>query len=1136
MILPIARLLLTICIVAYVPLFASAQDLVVDTVALDIRTASYYELLAWAERLELPTRGSRAELQSLLANYYGVEIGAPRADSESESDSDRSIRIDSANSTKYFTLEESDENYLELHGDVVLTMQDADSGSIHTIEADRIVFNQDTNELTASGNLSYTLDQGDSVERFHGDSLSFSLDDWEGVFTNGTSTVDRDLDENLVTFYYSGKTIYRLADDVILLDQGRITSSNPDDPYYRIDAASIRILAPQEWVVEDALLYVGHVPVFYFPFFFHPGDELFFHPAVGVHDIQGYFVQTTSYLIGEKLDTTGSLSFLRASDESSGSYDTELEGLFLRKLRRGGQSNGEETLPNEDYLKILADIYSRHGLFLGIEGSIRNAGAVESFETLFGIVRSRDIVTDDDRGYTYLTPSDDDGTYGSTWNQTYILGTLLPLRFGGGATLGVRGDWFNLTINVDAHSDPFVSRDFFKRGEEIDWAALLGIDEDDAASGASGTRVDAFQWRASVRANPRLPTLSPFVQSLQVSRLEGVANWRSKARPDSDFGVNPEFEPLGFLHPDRYFFYPDSMTTPGFAMRIAGTLFNQTYGAAASVRGPATRERLPDLRPPWESPVAEVPPSEQLESEPELRVPAAIGSEAVARLRASPLYTHQLTYNIAPAIALDSRFDSASWDRPQAVNSDREFSLIDGRITTQINYRGNGLDSAISITEAINVQGTLREHFGPADPGDLDTDAWRRLIDQDQSTSLFRGTNTLGITLKPLLGRFGDSSLNYELGSTLYQYVYDTIEATHTSKFIEWSEDFITTHRLTTALAYSTPIGNQSLTFKGELPPRDVAIDVTGRSVAGWFATMVTAGIALVDDSWNAGPITLTERITPDLELIAGSFLESNVTYDPEERMLGESRNTLQFSALDGKIAAQQLLRIDLDAQEVLESTTTLNLWSVEARFSAAKTLPFSFTPGIGWSAGAPGTEELRPRLARIALNYQTEERFWKNRIVLKGGVTTAWDLDLIRVTDSSLRLDTTLSLIIAEFLMLEFESHSEHRSSYRYIRGLSDQVSEGSWLNPLEDILKSINFFNPSDRIEADFNLSSISLAAVHYLRDWELTLEYTGKPTLQAGETSYNWEAAVSLFIRWYPIPEIKRNFRFEDGAWIL
>ena len=252
--------------------------------ALDLRTATYFELAAWCNRLGLSTQGSRSELQRRLEQYY--EIPPQQVEQEKETN-ETEIEIESADRSRYYDLEEPPEQYLEFLGSVVLVMFDDESGSVHRISADKIIFNQETNSLTATGNLRYVLEQEESPETFTGEGLTVNLDDWQGVFIRGTSKTERTVEEEELTFFYTGNTIYRLADDTIIMKEGNITSSESDEPYYHIDADRIWVLGPGEWALQNAVLYVGRVPVFYFPFFFYPGNELRMHPATGYRDIEG---------------------------------------------------------------------------------------------------------------------------------------------------------------------------------------------------------------------------------------------------------------------------------------------------------------------------------------------------------------------------------------------------------------------------------------------------------------------------------------------------------------------------------------------------------------------------------------------------------------------------------------------------------------------------------------------------------------------------------------------------------------------------------------------------------------------------------------------------------------------------------
>jgi hypothetical protein len=151
--------------------------------------------------------------------------------------------------------------------------------------------------------------------------------------------------------------------------------------------------------------------------------------------------------------------------------------------------------------------------------------------------------------------------------------------------------------------------------------------------------------------------------------------------------------------------------------------------------------------------------------------------------------------------------------------------------------------------------------------------------------------------------------------------------------------------------------------------------------------------------------------------------------------------------------------------------------------------------------------------------------------------VGSNWRLVLRRTTDSSLDFRTSLNVGIEEFLEFQFSSKSQNRSSYRYIPALADRVGLEP-VSPVSDILGSLNFFNTQDRRAALFNLRSISVKLVHHLGDWDVTMEYSGAPELDAssGVSVYEWNGRFSFFVQWRPIPEMKRRVTVDDGELAL
>ncbi|GAG77263.1 unnamed protein product [marine sediment metagenome] len=127
------------------PAEPSPLSLYLQTLARDIETTDYYELLAWCQRLGLDDSGDRSQLQARLYRYYQVS-----PEEEAERKPGKRIIIRSARQTEYFTIEEIDEDYLRLQGDVVIEFIDEEEDVVHRIRAQRIIVNQTQNILTAS--------------------------------------------------------------------------------------------------------------------------------------------------------------------------------------------------------------------------------------------------------------------------------------------------------------------------------------------------------------------------------------------------------------------------------------------------------------------------------------------------------------------------------------------------------------------------------------------------------------------------------------------------------------------------------------------------------------------------------------------------------------------------------------------------------------------------------------------------------------------------------------------------------------------------------------------------------------------------------------------------------------------------
>ena len=90
--------------------------------------------------------------------------------------------------------------------------------------------------------------------------------------------------------------------------------------------------------------------------------------------------------------------------------------------------------------------------------------------------------------------------------------------------------------------------------------------------------------------------------------------------------------------------------------------------------------------------------------------------------------------------------------------------------------------------------------------------------------------------------------------------------------------------------------------------------------------------------------------------------------------------------------------------------------------------------------------------------------------------------------------------------------------------------------MNPVVDLARSFNFFNPPDRFLSAFKIRSLSAKAVHHLHDWDLSFEYAGTPKLvtnEFGTRQYEWSPTFAIRLQWIPVPELKAAVSGDRGG---
>jgi LPS-assembly protein len=162
------------------------------------------------------------------------------------------------------------------------------------LTADTVIANQRTGEVQAEGSV--TIVGKDHIWR--GTNIVFNFKNSElraGSFKTGQAP-----------FYISGEGLSGIqSNKVYRATNAIITSDNYSEPAYRIRARSLTLVPGQYFEARDATLFVGDVPVFYFPYLHrsfarHPNN---FEFTPGYRSTFGpYLLSTYNWYWNEKLD------------------------------------------------------------------------------------------------------------------------------------------------------------------------------------------------------------------------------------------------------------------------------------------------------------------------------------------------------------------------------------------------------------------------------------------------------------------------------------------------------------------------------------------------------------------------------------------------------------------------------------------------------------------------------------------------------------------------------------------------------------------------------------------------------------------------------------------------------------------
>jgi hypothetical protein len=1068
---------------------------------LDIKTSTLNELASWCRTLGLSEGGGREELANRLRDYHNLKrLPEEQRDGDAAPSNKKTIIIESARSTEYFTLEAVNEEYARLRGDVLVTLKDGEA--VHRIQAWEILYNRTRNIMSASGGVEYVKEEGDTRETYRGESITVNLDDWSSIFMDSVS--ERSLTSGDTVYRFSGTLITRNDEEVTILTRSEITTGGVEESYWSISASKLWLLPGSDWAIFNGVLKVGNIPMLYIPFFFYPASEIVFHPVLGTRSREGNFIQTTTYILGRPQTSSTSESSITKILGNSSDNEIIREGLFLR-------STGKKAIdPNDTRFSILADWYANMGGYLGTEVAFPRKGILGAQTISAGLGFTRNIyLINPGNFYSPFSAF----VSSSEWNKSRLFSIDVPFRYRLEAKGSLSGTYGSVNWNFPFYSDRYVNRDFLNRSEEMDWFKMIK-GETETSEDYLTSYLGSYSLQLNSSVSPKVTVLNPYISSLSISNISSSLSFGS--RDTSSTGVTA----IPHTSSDNSFFFPDKLTIlsvsasiQGSPLRIPNTTqtkpqTGQTSGEPAETpEDPFKNIGVP--RPPWTVP--EQDDAAGASGDPYQLTPPILSQKFDLPKFGSSQFT--IDYQISPAGASELQFrsNSTNWPTRNDVNwGDVSSILTTLRTSGSVTLSLKDINTS-AYTTSLKLDGNAAWQdfsFMDEDAEDYDTQAERDNAERRvHAATLFTTSAESLTTLKPFFRSsvWSNTTFQYRLRGLIAKSVFNN-SVTDPDWDVEWGEwhrDKLEAHQLQANINASVMDKLQTLSLTSDLPPEQNTLSASA-TIRAWISETNASQKVInpFEGDRKFDPLTLTE--------------------------------TLKFAT---NYSAQQRFTFDPTLEEFTSMTSSLTLNKFTATFNAIRSKPYELIPGQGWIQPATETEKLNPRDLRFAYSDTLARKgLWKDRISFSIIPSTSLTFDLQRYSYSKFDFSLGFRISIAKFLDFDFSTSSENQVIMRYLQDLpfiNLPAEIPGEKNIFVDLANSFRFDNEQLRKDSGFKLKSFRFALTHHLGDWTAKLDWTIAPYLPPGERNYKFNNTISFIVQWIPITEIKTDIYYNKDV---
>ena len=1102
------------------------------------------------------------------------------------------ITITNARQTTYEKDEKNDQDSIVLEGAVEISVKKG--STVSEIKADKVTYDRKTEMLYAEGNVEIlTKSSSAGGETTTASSLLMNTSTLEGVFDDGRVVQTKSDALNLP----SGSTLIVFSDifgksenNTIAFKNSSLTFCDEEDPHWHIDASRTWLLPGGEFAFLNALLYVGPVPVLYFPAFYYPKDELIFNPVFGSRQREGKFIQTTVYLMGRKpLSSANSSSSGSGSSNSNSKEDSSSEESLkavynfmkpteLKEQERQGLMlhNLDETYKGDTstYIKLLADWYTNLGAMVGIDGKLRPSKEYITslnFNAQFGFSNTVFL-----NGTDYSSLSKSGLMY---YDKSNFLGLKLPFRYGANLDFTLSKP-FKLTVALPVFSDPYFNGDFKTREESMEWISYLidlSNDSENQKTNTSTASVSSLQWKLNASYSPKLPSfIKPYINTISLNLNSSIyintlqmdsdaLNADERASTDSEWKT---------YTPERSFYYPSQVTPANATVNFSGTIFQWPLKQVAAetkrtdykvaLSKPDELKTVSQLekeeKESQKALEAEAKASkeennkeegnkeEEKKKEPEkeeedLKLPEPVLPElTAASVSASTIsgLTYKLDYSVNSSLNTQIAYNSTDKDGKKYLKTPEDFDWSKVRssmytikvpvsLTSNLGYGG----SFFSMKNSLSYDPLWQNH--PNTDGYSENDK-KSLQKADYSAQTRNLTNTNSISFKPFayIPAFSETGITWNNTMKLYRkkFTGDSDNVTWEEKWLDWDDtESITTNSLTVTLGMKELDSKfkQTLTFSSTLKPLTAKYTGSLNLVFPYVSFNMSTGVyeKSKDDS--------TLQYSPLTQSLSVNLLDSKLK-------LSESFSYIYNDNTEKKDKHGESLKLSLSYKQLSIAFTSSYTYRYDLFIDSAN------------EAGQKGyvqrkEKEFTPFSATLSYSLPSKTYYsWFNRITWAPGLSTNINYDFIKPTNSYFQISPSLTFNINNFFKLTFSATTRNSSVYWYFKDSGKFAGDSFYGNNFAsricaDIVQSFGIYGVNgwgwengafrkNREESGFKLKSLNMTLTHNLHDWDFNMTWKFEPKIVKinGIQKYVFDPYISIGIVWNPMQSIKTNLTHE------